>query len=417
MNYCEILQDLEVSNLYSKLDESPGPILVRIDVNVPVKDDGRISRNPYNLRLEYYSYAIDLYSEVAPVVVLAHQGRNDGKDKNFIDLRDHRTAMNSMMHNARVTYERHVKGEDYFNSRLDRQIRLLEKGDVLLLENVRNFGFETKFDAETCPYIQFFKKAGITACINDGLPLWHRKQSSVMALPHIAPTYIGLISANEVEVQHKIMHDSGDKAIIIGGKKPKFTAIPKLAERMDVFTGGLPGVLACELKGHDIGDKNRALMQQLYTSDEVDIFRKIIGKYEIRTPVDFVVSINGDDKEVGVEELAGKDYFITDIGPVTVDKYADEIKDGGYEWTIRGGPSGIFERGYDNGIKLIRKILGKGFVAVGGDTIEELQDANLCKPIIATGGHVLLGGGAHLDGWAGHSYPSVDEIIRLQMKQ
>ena len=416
LNYCDALKKFELENLYAELGESPGPVLVRVDINVPVnKDTRRISRNPYNLRLENYSYAIDLYSSLAPVVVMAHQGRNDGKDINFIDLRDHAIALGTMMHNGRVMYEREIEGEDYFSRRLAKEIKSLEKGDVLLLENVRKFDFEEKFDAQTCPYIPFFKKAGIEACINDGLPVWHRANASAMALPYIAPTHIGLISAKELETQHKIMHDSGKKTIIIGGMKPKFAAIPKLAEKMDILTGGLTGQMVCKLKGYDLGNKNNEFLEKTYKQNEIEMLRPIVNKYEIATPIDFVASINGDDKIVSVDELKGTDYFINDIGPSTVDKYATDIAEGSYDWKIRGGPNGRYEWGYNNGVKLIRRILGSGFVAVGGDTVEELQNAGLCKPIAATGGHVLLGGGAHLDGWAGEPYPSIEEIIKIQV--
>jgi len=415
MNYYKLLGKYELSELYTNIDESPGPVLVRVDINIPVKEpDRRISRDDYNLRLEYYSYALDIYSEIAPLVVMAHQGRNDGKDINFVDLSDHAVALGSMMHNGKVTYEREVKGDNYFSGRLVKEIKSLERGDVLLLDNVRNFDFEEEFDAKTCPYIPFFKKAGIEACINDGLPLWHRANSSVMALPHIAPTYIGLISSNELEIQHKIMHDSGKKAIIIGGLKPKFTAIPKLAEEMDIFTGGLTGQMVCKLKGYDLGRKNNEFLEKTYKPKEIDVIRAVVNKYDIATPIDFVVSINGDDRIVGIDELRGTDYFINDIGPGTVEKYTTDIREGNYDWKIRGGPNGRYELGYDNGINLIRKILGKRFVAVGGDTIEELQRAKLCKPIAATGGYVLLGGGAHLDGWADEPYPSIDELIKIQ---
>jgi 3-phosphoglycerate kinase len=419
MNYCERLGDFKLDNLYKKLGESPGPLLIRVDINVPLDErTGKISMNPYNLRLEEYSHILDLYSSFAPVVVLAHQGRNDGKDKNFVNLHNHQFAIGNITQNAnRVLYEPEVEGEEYLGRRLQKEIKSLELGDILILENVRNRSCETKFESDTCPYIPFFKKAGIESCINDGLPLWHRAHSSVMSLPYIKKTYVGLISAKELEIQHRIMNDGGNKIMIMGGKKPKAPTVPALAKKMDIMTGGLTGQIFCRLKGYDLGDKNnKEVKRQInsFNSGELELLQVALKKYDIKTPKDFVVSINGDFKEVGIDELKGTDYYIEDMGPATVDEQITTVWEGNYDWIISGGSVGRYELGYNNRIKVIKKILGKGFVALGGDTIEELQRANICKPIEVAGGHVLLGGGAHLEGWAENNYPSIDEMIRLQ---
>jgi hypothetical protein len=71
----------------------------------------------------------------------------------------------------------------------------------------------------------------------------------------------------------------------------------------------------------------------------------------------------------------------------------------------------VFEDDFDNGKLLIEQLLGSKFVAIGGDTIEELQKYELCKPIIYSDGIVLLGGGSHLDGFAELPYPSVEDLI------
>lgn len=407
MNYAEALKKHQLRNLSQQLN---GPTLARVDINVPVESDGRISRDKPNLRLEYYSSVVELYSEFAPVVLMAHQGRVG--EREFIPLQDHATILGYLMKNARVTYEPRINGEEYFSDRLVKRIRGLEKGEVFLLANAREFDFEKIFDPTTCKYISFFKKAGIATCVNDGGPLWHRANSSIMALPHISKTYVGIRSYNELKIQHQIMNDKGTKGIVIGGKKPKFEVIPKLAERMDIFTGGLTAQIVCRLKGYDLGEKNNSYLERLYKPYEFEILRHIINKYDIVTPTDFVVLSDGDRHEKDIEELGKKDWLIRDIGSGTRDIYATRLQN--YDWRIRAGPLGVFEDGYNNGSRLLRSILGTGFVALGGDTVEELQKNNLVKRIEDTGGVILLGGGAHLDGWAGIPYPSLDELLKLQ---
>ncbi len=91
--------------------------------------------------------------------------------------------------------------------------------------------------------------------------------------------------------------------------------------------------------------------------------------------------------------------------------YSTMINSGSYDWKIRAGPNGVYEEGFDNGIKLIENILGTGFVALGGDTIEELQQFEICKTIMYSDGAVLLGGGSHLEGFAGNPYPCIQDLV------
>ncbi|MHA1541643.1 MAG: hypothetical protein ACTSQH_01550 [Candidatus Hodarchaeales archaeon] len=83
-----------------------------------------------------------------------------------------------------------------------------------------------------------------------------------------------------------------------------------------------------------------------------------------------------------------------------------------YSWRIRAGPNGVYEEGFNNGTNLIENILGTGFVALGGDTIEELQRSGICKPIIYSDGAVLLGGGSHINGFADIPYPCIEDMIK-----
>jgi len=409
VNYYDAMAPYALKNLTKQLD---GPTLVRVDINVPVRADGRISRDKPNLRLKNYGMVLDLYSGFSPLVVTAHQGRRG--DRDFAGLDDHATILGNIVRHGKVKFEPYVEGEEYFTPKLAKRIRSLQRGDVLLLDNVRNFDFEEKFDPSNCYYIPFFRKAGIKTCVNDGLPLWHRDNSSVMALPHIAPTYIGIPSYNELELQYRLMDEGGSKAIIIGGKKPKFEAIPKLAEGMDIFTGGVTAFPVCMIKGCDIGNKNEGLVKKLYSPESIKLLAQMEGKHNIETPVDFVAVKNSEKAVVQIDELKGTDWVIKDIGPATVEKYAELLQQ--YDWRIRAGPMGVFEEGYNNGAELVRRIVNGGFVAVGGDTVEELQENDLCDSITAAGGTTLLGGGAHLDGWAGEPYPSLDEILRMRAK-
>jgi phosphoglycerate kinase len=411
MDYLCRLVGHELNNLSKQL---VGPTLVRVDINVPVRQDGRINRERPNLRLKTYGRILDLYSRFSPIVVMAHQGRRGERD--FVKLTDHYNVLGTVIRYGAVDFEPYVEGEEYLTGRLAKRVKTLKKGMILLLDNMRNLDCEEKFDAQTCPYIDFFKKAGIKTCVNDGLPLWHRANSSVMALPHIARTYVGVRSHYELGIQEGLIggEDGDSKAIVIGGKKPKFEAIPKLANKMDLFTGGLTATQVLRMKGVDLGEANNRLLEKLYNKPkENEILADIVKKFEIETPKDFVIQEGVNVmKDVPLAELPKHpNALIKDVGMATIDHYSEKLQS--YERRIRAGPMGVYEEGFNNGSELVRSIVGPGFIAVGGDTVEELQDNELGDPIIAAGGTVLLGGGAHLDGWAGEPYASMDELLKV----
>ena len=238
---------------------------------------------------------------------------------------------------------------------------------------------------------------------------------------HVAPTFIGHLSMKELRIQRKIVHDHGKKVIIIGGKKQKFEAIPKLAEIMTILTAGITGILTTKLSGYEIGPRNEKLLSDNFKGMDKQIkeYESILEDYPISHPVDFVISQPNNTAysnrlNVPVESLGKpeyEDYIVYDIGINTVKEYSRHINDGSYDWRIRAGPNGVYEEGFDNGIKLIENLLGTGFVAIGGDTVEELQKYGICKPIMYSDGAILLGGGSHVEGFADTPYPCIKDLI------
>jgi len=428
MDYYMELEPYDFKNIYSEIEKKPGPIAVRFDINSPVGNNGRITQRngDVNLRLEENGYLIRAYSKLGPLVLMGHQGRKNPPDKkpdkDYVNLLDHHHILSDVS-GVRIHFVEWAEGESWedYSKNVEKYMRTLGKGEAVLMDNLRIWDFEKEFYPRTCPYIPFFQGIGIAAYINDGLPLWHRDDASLMFGRHVAPTFIGHISMRELRVQHRIMHDDGKKVIIIGGKKPKFEAIPNLADKMDVLTGGVTGILTARLSGHDVGPLNEKFLDETFEGMEKEIkeYGAIVDEYDIGHPVDFVVSqprnlskSNRINVPIGdLTKTEYEDYEIFDIGNETVKQYVRRINQGHYDWRIRAGTDGVFEEDFDNGIKLIEHLLGTGFVAIGGDTVEELQKFELCKPIMYSDGTVLLGGGSHLEGFAGLPYPCIEDLI------
>jgi len=428
MYYHAELKPYEFMNIYNDLNNNTKPIIVRFDINCPVNNNRRISsgNGHVNLRLEESGYLLRAYSKLGPLVLMAHQGRKtppkSKPDKNFVSLLDHHKILSDIS-GIRIHFIEHAEGEtwDEYSKTVGRHLKMLKLGEALLMDNVRQWDFEKNFNPDTCPYIHWFEEFQPAAFINDGLPVWHRAESSLMFGRHIAPTYIGHISMRELRIQHKILFNMDKKAIIIGGKKPKFEAIPNLVEKMDIFTAGITGILTTKLCGYEIGPRNEELLDITFKGmeQEIKLYNQILEDNTILHPVDFTLSQPENMSprnrvNVPLSDLHDpkyEEYEIFDIGKETVRLYANKINMGGYDWRIRAGPNGVFEEGFDNGIQLIENILGTGFVAIGGDTIEELQKYEICKTIMYSDGSILLGGGSHLEGFAGNPYPCIRELV------
>jgi 3-phosphoglycerate kinase len=417
----------EFKNIYSNIEKRSGPIAIRFDINSPVGRNGRIAQRngDINLRLETNAYLLQAYSKLGPLILMAHQGRKNppGKkpDKDFVNLLDHHLVLSSLS-GIRIHFVEYSPGETWeeYSTKLVKQVKHTEPGEAVLMDNLRIWDFEKEFTPD-CPYIPLFQDLGLAAYINDGLPLWHRDDASLMFGRHVAPTYIGHISMKELRTQHRILHDTGRKVMIIGGKKPKFEAIPNLVDKMDILTAGVTGILTAKLSGHEVGPRNEALLADVFKGmdKEIKLYGDLVEDYCIGYPVDFTLSQQGNFSDsnrfnVHLKDLSKpewENYEIYDIGKETVKSYAEMINTGRYDWRIRAGPNGVYEMGFNNGIKLIEHILGTGFVALGGDTVEELQHFDLCKPIMYSDGIVLLGGGSHVEGFAGMPYPSIEDLL------
>jgi len=102
LNYFNKLKPYEFKNIYSGIEHSEGPIVIRVDINSPVGKHGRISmRNGgVNLRLEEYSYLLKSYSTLKPIILMAHQGRKNlpgvKREKDFVNLLDHHLILSDL---------------------------------------------------------------------------------------------------------------------------------------------------------------------------------------------------------------------------------------------------------------------------------------------------------------------------------
>jgi phosphoglycerate kinase len=410
-NYYSQLRPYKLINLSRQLQT---PTLVRVDINLPASG-GRIEEDA--LRMRVYAHVLELYSDYAGLVVMSHQGRKHADD--FTSFSPHLRALRKVL--PRDVPVDLIPYQNIFTGETKERIRNLKRRQIVLLDNMRYFDEEKEWNLDASTYVPFFSGL-IKSCINDSIPTWHREDSSLMCLPHIASTYVGLRSTYELKILQEVADSKDSKALVMGGAKlQKVTDLLKIAkEGVDIFTGGLPGQLIARASGYDLGEANNSYLAAKFTEKEFDDARKLIAisdshtrRLPVEHPTDFVVEENGARRNVGLDELPRTKGIIKDIGEETMENYAELLQDTSLR--IRAGPLGIYEENYQNGLELTKRIGGDGLVFLGGDTSQEVNEGGLLGHIEDSGGRICVSGGSFLRGWAGGRFPSVDSLLNSQV--
>jgi len=168
-----------------------------------------------------------------------------------------------------------------------------------------------------------------------------------------------------------------------------------------VLSCGLFGQVCLIAKGYNLGAQNKFLR------DKLKIIPKLKRKIKnVIMPVDFAVKINGNRKELKLEEFPSK-YEIYDIGKETMKNYTKEIKKA--KAIFMKGPAGEcalkkFCKGTKTILKAIEK--NKGFSLIGGGHLSAAAAKLKIKKI----NHISLSGGALLEYIAGKKLPGVEVL-------
>jgi phosphoglycerate kinase len=376
------------------LDLAGKRVLIRADLNVPVKD-GKVTSDA---RITASMPTIEHCMKAgASVMVMSHRGRpEEGK----VD------EENSMQPIA----------ED-MSAKLGKEVRLvkdyLEKapevagGEVVLLENVR-FNAGEKKDDET------LSKKYAALCdvfVMDAFGTAHRAQASTHGAGKFAPVACaGLLLAEELDALAKALASPARPMVaIVGGSKvsTKLTVLEALSEKVDqlVVGGGIANTFL-KAAGFPVG-------KSLCEDDLVDTAKALMEKMNARgasIPIatDVVVGKNFSENEPAVLKKASEvadDEMIFDIGPDSAKELADIISKAGT--IVWNGPVGVFEFDqFGEGTKTVSMAIANasGFsLAGGGDTIAAIQKYDIYDKV----SYISTAGGAFLEYLEGKTLPAV----------
>jgi phosphoglycerate kinase len=382
------------------LDVSGKRVLVRADLNVPVKS-GRVTDAT---RIERLAPTLEtLIGKGARVIVMSHFGRPKGGPDPEFSLRPLVGPLSHAIGGRPVHF-----AEDCIGEKAERVVNALAPGEVALLENLRFHPEEEKNDPG------FVKRLAALGDIyvNDAFSAAHRAHASTEAIARLLPSAAGKLMQAELEALSKALeHPERPLAAIVGGAKvsTKLDLLNFLLEKVDVLVIG--GAMANTLllaQGKEVG-------KSLVERDMLDTARGILEKANGKTlvlPVDAVVASKLEagvpTETILVEQVPG-DKMILDIGPRTVAEIGKRLE--GAKTLVWNGPVGAFEtKPFDAGTVAIAKKVaeltraGKLLsVAGGGDTVAALGAAGVTDQL----SYVSTAGGAFLEWLEGKELPGV----------
>ena len=385
------------------LDVDGKRVLVRVDYNVPIAEDGTVGDDTRLVAtLPTIRY---LFEKGASLVLMSHLGRPKGKPDAKYSLRPVAKRL------ERLLRQPVPLAPDCVGPETEALARALKPGQLLLLENLR---FHAEEEANDPAFADALARLG-DLYVNDAFGTAHRAHASTVGVPErLKPAAAGFLMQNELEYLGGALTDPARPfAAIVGGAKisSKMPVLEHLLGVCDrVLVGGAMMFTFLKAQGLATG-------QSLVEDDFVEAARSFLAKareqdVDVVLPVDVRWSLTVDgDQPVTVhaaQALPEKGYGV-DIGPETESLFAGVLGD--CRTVVWNGPMGIFEKpAFAHGTLAVARTLAaltreRDAITVvgGGDSAAALEKSGLADRV----SHVSTGGGASLEFLEGRVLPGV----------
>ena len=386
--------------LLSDLNPQNAQVILRCDLNVPIKDgvitdDGRIRASLSTIN--------KLLTNNCSITIIAHLGRPKGERKPELSLAPVAKKLGELL-NKEVKFSPKITG-------VKQLARSLIPGEVLLLENIRYENSETSKDeternelaTELSTYGDFY--------IGDGFGAVHRKHASVFELAKLLPHAAGdLISAEVLILEKLTLKPERPYGVVLGGAKvsDKIAVISNLLEKVDLIAiGGGMVFTFLAATGKEVG-------KSLVEPDLIPLVKELMERAQNKgvtflLPTDIVVApefSEGATPTIVDVSAIPADQMGLDIGPQSAKLFADEISK--CKTVFWNGPMGVFEfSNFAAGTKSIAQALTQvsGISVVGGgDSAAAVRKLGFSDEAF---GYISTGGGASLEYLEGKELPGL----------
>jgi phosphoglycerate kinase len=372
----------------TELDLAGKRVLIREDLNVPVKDG--VVTSDARIRASLPTIELALRAG-ARVIVMSHLGRpTEGEYSEESSLKPVAAHLGTLLGRDVPVVADWQAGVE------------VAAGDLVMLENVR-FNKGEKKDSDE------LAKAYAALCdifVMDAFGTAHRAEASTHGVAKFAPVACaGPLLAAELDALEKALANPARPMIaIVGGSKvsTKLTVLETLSDKVDqlIVGGGIANTFLAA-SGKPVG-------KSLCEADLIPNARALMEKCQIPVPTDVVTGKEFSETAAATLKDAAAveaDDMIFDIGPDTSAQLAEIIRNA--RTIIWNGPVGVFEFDqFGAGTEALARAIAESdafSIAGGGDTLAAVDKYGIADKV----SYISTGGGAFLEYVEGKVLPAV----------
>src|SRR5690554_4178964 len=372
-------------------------VLVRVDFNVPISEDGQVSDDTrVRAAIPTLKYILDHNPRY--VALMSHLGRpKDAPDPKY-SLKPVVPVLADLL-GVDVVF-----AEDSVGEAAERAAESVPEGGVLLLENTRFHKEEKKNDEG---YAQKLAKLG-DVYVNDAFGSAHRAHASTEGVARYLPAVGGFLMEKELNyLANAIAQPERPFVAILGGAKvsDKIGVIEALLGKCDhlLIGGGMANTFFAA-QGIEMGD---SLVEQDALETAKDLLSKSGDKLVLPEEVVIADAFDNEASTRTIKPTEGvpAGWQVLDIGPGAVEQFRAILRDA--RTVVWNGPMGVFEMpSFAKGTFQIAEILAESNATTiigGGDSAAAVQQAGLADRM----SHISTGGGASLELLEGKELPGV----------
>ena len=389
--------------ILDQLDLKGKRVFIRVDFNVPLDAEGRVTDSRIRETLPTIRYAV---GQGARVILASHLGRPKGKRVPEMSLAPVARRLSELLGTPVATAPECVGPE------AEQAVGRLKPGEVLLLENLRFHPEEEKND----PAFAQLLAALADVYVNDAFGAAHRAHASTAAMVGLVKEVAaGFLMQKEIRYLDEALKEPARPFVaILGGAKvsDKIGVVRKLLPKVNgmLIGGGMANTFlwarGLSVGGskveEDKGEEARAVLEAA----------KAQG-IEILLPVDVVAAkefkAEAESRVVPVSDIP-PGWLALDIGPETIRAFCDRIRQA--RTIVWNGPMGVFEmESFARGTREVAHAVAAGqavSIVGGGDSVAALEKEGLRDRITL----VSTGGGATLEYLEGRVLPGIQALDR-----